>query len=94
MPYKEAFYYGIAGAVLAEFIYWAKFQKTFHKKKPAHVNSKFYWFCAIVWILVGGFLPWIYLKMDVNINFLFCIHVGGTAPIILSQVIKGKLDVG
>jgi hypothetical protein len=92
MTYPEAYVFGFIGALMAEFVYWAKFQQTFHKDKPEFYKSWYYWFIAIAWIVIGGFIPWIYLGMKVNINFLFCLHVGASAPIILNQFLSGKAD--
>jgi len=92
VTHSQSFLFGLVGGLLAEFIFWAKFQKTFHKKKPDFVYSIFYWIFAILWIVIGGFLPWIYLATGMNINFLFCRHIGATAPIILKQLTSGKID--
>lgn len=93
MSFTEAYIYGLLGGLIAELLYWTHFQKTFHKKKPELFSSRFYWICAIIWIIIGGFVPWIYLKMEVNVNFLICMHLGATAPVTLSQITKGQLDV-
>lgn len=93
MNYAEAFVYGVVGAIAAEFVYWAKFQKTFHRKKPEHTSSWFYWFIAAMWVLVGGLLPCGYLKSGLNVNFVFCIHVGASAPVFLNQFLRGKVEI-
>jgi hypothetical protein len=93
MSYGESSIYGLVGALLAEFAYWARFQRTFQKERPAHASSWFYWLVAAGWIVIGSFLPWVYIKMSVNVNFLLCIHAGATAPLTLNQFLAGKVDV-
>jgi len=93
MNYQEAFIWGALGAAASEFVYWANFQKTFHRKRPAHASSWFYWVIASIWVAVGGLLPCGYVKAAVTVNFVFCIHVGASAPVFLNQFLKGKVAV-
>ena len=90
MSYQEAFLFGIAGAIAAEFVYWARFQRTFHKEKPEHASS---WFVCLGWIVIGGLVPCAYIKGTINVNFFFCIHAGASAPVFLNQFLKGKVEV-
>lgn len=90
---SEAATWGCIGAIGSEFVYWARLQRTFHENKPAHTTSLFYWFIALVWIGVGAGLPSLYLKAGININFIFCLHAGASAPVFLNQWLKGKVDV-
>jgi hypothetical protein len=80
-PIIESIIFGLAGGILAELAGWYKLR--YQPKPPAFLHSPRYWIVTIGMILAGGFLVFVYLRAQFELNPIIAMNVGASAPLII-----------
>lgn len=93
MTILSAFFWGLVGGMLAEFMGWYKLRYTFHKKKPDWTKSPFYWFMTVSMILIGGGVAAAYVHFGTQLTEFLAVNVGATAPLIITRATAADKDI-
>ena len=89
MDMIEGIILGIFGGIIAELSIWFKLRT--EEKVPVYLKKKRYWITTILMILTGGFVVFLYLRSNIPLNPLMSVHVGASAPLLISRFAETTL---
>lgn len=100
MGYWEVFTFGCVGGVAAEILKWWKIRDELERKRlPNWSKSIPYWIVTSLMIILGGGVVIIYVRSGAVLNPFLAFHIGATAPLIISGIMRevpsippGKID--